>query len=288
MNRYPGALLLLITFILGSCSLPHAITTLRRSRPATDSSKIVISVPQHAVLPAQDTQALRPDTAGVAAKLKAEAAPLFSHRFAYRTFSCKAKVNFESPDDGKEFSAVIRVKKDSAIWVAIVALGVPLARVYITPDSFYMTNSIQHEAIKISLSRVGQVLPTSVDFKSLQNLVLGDPLRDGAVFAASDLATSWLLTVADSAYVQGLMYDKKDSSLLSDQVNTKDPAGPQAVWLLSDYREVEGRHVSYSRTVNIQNGPDKYKLEMDIKDVEFDKVLEMPFSIPKSYSIKTP
>ena len=56
---------------------------------------------------------------------------------------------------------------------------VPVARIYITPDSFIMVNQLQKEVDEITLSRAAKVLPAKVDFDALQRLVVGEPLRDG-------------------------------------------------------------------------------------------------------------
>lgn len=288
-----GVLLVVMSFFMGSCTLLRSFT----SRPVpVDPTDVVhnapdtfhyVIVPHHAILPAPDTTGIAPDTAGLARKMLDSIAPIFNHRIEFTTFSCKAKISFEGPDESKEFTANIRMKKDSAIWVAISALGLQVARAYITPDSFFMVVPIQHEGTKISLAKIAQVLPAKVDFKSLQNLIIGDPLRDGTVTAVVELGASWLLSVADTSYLQRVTYRKATPQfLLSDQINTRDPNGPQAILDYAGYTQVDDRQVAASRTVHITNGADKYTLEMEVQDAEFNKPVEMPFSIPKSYKIK--
>ena len=41
-----------------------------------------------------------------------------------------------------------------------------------------------------------------------------------------------------------------------------------------------------SRIIDIQNLQDKFLLEMDFQNIEFDKELEMPFNIPAKFTQK--
>jgi hypothetical protein len=121
---------------------------------------------------------------------------------------------------------------------------------------------------------------------SLQNLIIGAPLRNGVIKDVAVLGATWLLHVADSSYAQTINYRKQDSVMVSDQVNTIAPNGPQATLRYDNFELFSGRKVSTSRAVDILNGADKFLLEMELQGVEFDKQLEMPFSIPKNYSNK--
>ena len=220
-------------------------------------------------------------------KLMHDLQPVWEKRIHYSTFFGKAKIHFEGPDGGKDFTAHIRMRKDSVIWVNITALGgISFARIFITPDSFYMINMVQKEATKIPLSQAAKVLPASVDFASLQNLVIGNPLHDGSITGALANATSWMLDVEDSSYLQSVELSKVDSTMLSEKLSTHKPDAPHADEKYTGYEVVDGRRVSNGRVINIQNGPDAYLLEMDFQKVEFDRPLEYPFSIPKNYTIK--
>ena len=293
-----SALLVVMSFFMGSCSMvrsfPHSArhrhtTTLVPSRSDTSrSSATPSSITAFVPLPAPDTSGMAVAEKITLPVLMEQAAPLFLRRTAFTTFTCKARVNFEGPEDSKEFNANIRIRKDSAIWVAISTLGLQVARVLITTDSFYMVVPLQREGTRLSLAHVAKVLPAQVDFKSLQNLIIGDPIRDGTVTDVVLLASSYLLSVADSAYLQRVNYARAaGNDLLYNQVNTRDPNGPQAILSFKDYNVIDdGRKFSISRNVVIRNGKDKYVLDMDIKDPEFNHPVEMPFSIPKSYKIK--
>ena len=293
MNKHflGGLLLAIASIFLHSCSLMHLLPGKRKHAaaaiPAPDSTAAVV-VLHHAVLPEPDTISNMPDTAGMARKLYDQAAPLFARHTLFSTFSCKARISFDGPDGSKEFNANIRVRKDSAIWVAISAMGLQVARAYVTTDSLFILVPLERTVTKIALANVARVLPTQVDFSILQHLIIGEPLRGGDITSVAELGSSWLLAVADSSYLQRLTYNKGDSVLTSDQLNTHDPNGPQAILNFRDYQVMSGRKVSANRNADIRNGNDKYTLDMEIHDAEFDVPVDMPFTIPQSYKVKNP
>ncbi len=289
MNRFVGGLVLMALSVgFSSCSFHHLVAG-KKAR-SYDSTKVVTSS-SYAVFPALDTIAVagKPidDTTEIINKLIAEITPVWKSRLSYTTFKGKAKVHVQGPDDKQEFTAHIRLRKDSVIWVNITALGgVSFARVLVTRDSFFMTQPMNHMATRMPLSHAAKVLPTKVDFSSLQNMLVGEPLRDGNVTYATSFGGSWSVQVEDSSYIQRITYNKADSTLRSGQMRTRDPKGPQAITEYGSYETVDGKRVSTARVINIRNGDDIYSIDMNFNNISFDEVMDYPFSIPESYEIK--
>lgn len=223
------------------------------------------------------------------AALIAELTPLWAKRLKFKTLSGKAKIGLEGPDLSHELVANYRIAKDSIIWVHVTALGgiVSVARIYVTPDSFYMLNYQQKEATKIALSDVGKILPVPVKFRQLQSLFTGDPLADGSITSAEVKDSTWSIHTEDASYVQDVAYKRNDSTLALGFLKTRDPNGPTAVVNYNTYEHVDNRLLSTDRTVHIQNGLKNYTVDLNLVNPEFDKKLEYPFSIPGNYTLKT-
>lgn len=229
------------------------------------------------------------DSVAAIKKMIDEVTPVWANRLQYRTFSGKAKMHMEAPDDKQEFTAHFRVKKDSIIWINVTALGgISFARVFVTPDSFFLLNHLQKTAICIPLANAAKILPARIDFASLQNLIVGEPLRDGDITGASNAGDKWVLHVEDTSYIQEVTYNKADSTMSAAQLLTYQPNGPKAITRYGKYEKADGRRLSKDRVLILQNGNDFYTLEMNFNKVNFDENLEFPFSIPKNYKINPP
>lgn len=213
---------------------------------------------------------------------------LWKRRISYKTFSGKAKMHFEGPDQKVEFTAHIRLQKDSRIWVYITALGgvVPVARILVTPDSFFMVNYQEQEVTKISLEKIGKVLPTKVDFAALQNFIVGDPMRDGDITGVAVSGDTLSLHVEDTAYVQQISYNKNDSLMFASDMTTRKPGGPKADTKYNAYATIDGRKISTFRTLNIRKDTSDYSIDMNFQRIDFDQPVDFPFSIPSDYTVK--
>jgi len=295
MNKYLSVVLLFIIVIsVSSCSI---IKFKRASKGKGDGKKIVLAGNDSAkvaanvpppVIPKPDSVAKAPDTTAIVNPLIAQLTPLWKSRVDFKTYSGKAKMRYEGPDNKYELTAHIRIRKDSVIWIQVTAVmgGFPVARIFVTRDSFFMLNYIDKDAIAVPLSRAVRLLPGNVDFASLQNLIMGDPLREGVITDAKSFADSMNIRVEDSSYIQMITYNKTDSTLRSSLLRTHNPSGPQAAIEYSNYEITANKRISTERVLNLQNGNDSYMLEMNFTKSDFDEPLEYPFSIPKSYTLK--
>lgn len=288
MNRITlGVILLAICSSLSSCSFHWHITRKDVKKHANNTDTSLTTV--HTILPQPDTAAttIAPDTSGKVKQLIAQLTPVWDARIDYKTFSGKARIHFSGPDNDRVFTAHFRIRKDSVIWINVTFDAIPVARLFITRDSFFLLNTVDQEVTMIPLSQAAKVLPTKVDFTSLQNLATGEPLRKGKITDAVNIDNSWAIQVEDSNYIQHITISKADSTISSGQLRTRDPKGPQAITSYSSYEMISNRKISTYRTLNIQNGNDTYSLEMNFTRTDFDEPLDFPFSIPKSYTVKT-
>ncbi len=217
-----------------------------------------------------------------------EVTPLWNKRFSYKTFTGKAKVSFEGPGNSADFSANFRIAKDSVIWAHISALGgiVSVARIMVTPDSFFMVNFQNKEITRIPLQDAARILPVAVQFSQLQNLFTGEPLGEGSIVNAESKDSSWTAYTEDTSFTQQVHYRKPDGTLTSGNLQSRKANGPQVLTNYFDYEQAGDRKLSSHRVIHIVNGVNNYNLDMNIVNPEFDKALEFPFTVPKNYAVK--
>ena len=290
MNRIAGAaILMLMASIFSSCSFMKVVKGKKQKDPdkkvvwtGADTSQVITNITPKDTLkqPAASVINVNP--------LIEQLKPVWNKRLAYKTFSGKAKMHFESPDNKLEFTGHFRVKRDSAIWINITAIGgvVQAARIFITPDSFYLINSQQGEVTILPLSEADKFLPAKVDFSSLQNLIIGEPIREGAITDAEKMGDSIIFRVEDSSYMQNIVFNNTDSTLRRGHLRTRKPNGPAAETEYNSYITLPIGKISTYRIINLTNRNDTYSLEMNFSKIEFDIPVDMPFRIPENYTIK--
>lgn len=215
---------------------------------------------------------------------------LWEQDIPYSTFSGKAKMHYEGRGDKQDFTAHFRIQKDHVIWASITALGgiVQVARLYITPDSLKMLNYLDKDYTAMALADASKILPVPADFSALQNLVVGNIIsKHGEPTDATDAAGTLMLVMTAETLTQQAKWNKADSTLRSLLMRmTNGQAVMEGTMQYGNYQSRSNRRFADFRTVNVISNGEQYYVDMNFANVEFDKPLEFPFSVPKNFQRK--
>jgi len=88
----------------------------------------------------------------------------------------KAKVDFDDGYLSMGATANIRLRKDSVILIAVKKLGFEVGRAMITPDSVFVLDRLNNEAVVKDIAYLADLYNIPADFQLLQSLLLGNPL----------------------------------------------------------------------------------------------------------------
>ncbi|MEO6830835.1 MAG: DUF4292 domain-containing protein [Chitinophagaceae bacterium] len=288
MNRFFLAVAtILLLFSSSSCNLYHALGGHWKNNgslttvPTHDSGIVKIdSEIARAIIPKTPVSILPSNDSALKNWL-----PLWQKQTNFSSFSTKAKSHFEGKGEDHDFTANIRILKDQKIWVSITALGlVEIARALITPDTIMAIDRYHKTAYVLPFSEADKLLPFSIDFKGLQSLLLGDVLashNNPNRFHDSDNTVS--LSFSDGLNGQMVVFSKADSSLINQYLVAPNT---QVAATYSNFTTIGGRKIAQERLLNILNAGVQQTLQMTYDKIEFDKDLQMSFSIPAKYERK--
>lgn len=89
--------------------------------------------------------------------------------------SSKVNISYKVGDQGQSFSARVRMKQDSIIWVSIAPmLGIEMVRAVITPDSLKLLDRFGKRFYQGNFQRLIELLGVNLDFTMLQSLITGN------------------------------------------------------------------------------------------------------------------
>lgn len=285
MNKGTFILPLLLVFVLSSCKL---VKKPSRKNVSIDSAAVTnngiigpveMNIPVDPAIPN-----ISPDKQELIAILT----PLWNRRIEYETFKGKAKMHYEGSGQRQDFTANIRMAKDSIIWIHITAgMGiVNVARVLITPDSFQMVNYLDKSVMSMPIAEAQAFLPATVDFNMIQSLFLGEVLSSSGVPTdATDFGGTWSLDITDPEVKQQINYNKVDSTMRSQQVLSINNDGFAGIIQYGNYSVINSRKFAISRAININSNSELIYLDMNFNNASFDQELDFPFSIPASYTL---
>jgi hypothetical protein len=242
----------------------------------------------------KDTVLVKPEDTSAVEDLKADSIrymhQLYKHLEASRidcnTFSAKVKVHYEG-SDGKnyEFNAFLRLEKDKMIWVSINALlGIEAFRALITPDSVQVLSKLDKVYQLRSVSYLKEISHLPFDFKTLQALILGNPiyLDSNIVFYRKDEQGISLLSEG-KIFRNYITLNKDDLSITHSKLDDVDRLRARSCDLTyGDYEKKDTQLFSTYRKIAVAEKA-RLDIELTFKQYSFNEDLNFPFNIPKNY-----
>ena len=205
------------------------------------------------------------------------------------TFSAKMKVHYEG-SDGKdyEFNAFLRLQKDKMIWVSINALlGIEAFRAIITPDSVKVLNKLDKLYQLRSVSYLQEVSHLPFDFKTLQALILGNPIYLDSTIAFYRKDEQGISLLSEGKLFRNyITLDKEDLRIRHSKLDDVDRLRARSCDLTyGDYEKKDNVPFSTYRKIAVAEKA-RLDIELNFKQYSFNEVLNFPFSIPRNYKQK--
>ncbi len=206
----------------------------------------------------------------------------------FKTFSAKIKVQYQdSKGKNQDLTAVVRIVKDSAIWVSLTATFVNFEayRVLITRDSVIVLNKLNKEVQYRSFDYLQEVTEIPFDYKTLQDLLVGNPVFIDTNIVYYKKTENQILFSMVGSYFKNLLTLSADSySLTHSKLDDVDIARSRTADLTyADYENKTGVNFSTYREITVSE-KNRLDIRLNYKQYEFNKDLSLPFNIPKNYT----
>lgn len=210
-----------------------------------------------------------------------------------KTLSSKLSIEY----DGNSFSGTMRIVSDSAIWLSLGKFGIEAVRVLLTRDSVMMLNKLNREYFSGGYEFVKDLLGFGLSYNMLQSILLGKDFQSYDIKEVKITKQNNLIVFE---------YDKRQS--LQNPQNF--PQLEQKIYfdttlnvinrnyfeLFNSKQKMDLYYKTYLpfnkimlpqsiQVLMYSNKTDKVNLKFEKQKVNDN--IEMPFSIPKSYSRMT-
>ncbi len=207
----------------------------------------------------------------------------------FNTFSARVKIDFEGSNGKKnDFTAVLRLKKDSALWVSINAiLGIEAFRILITPDSIKVLNKLDKFVQLRSVNYLQEITRIPFTFQELQALIVGNPIYfDSIVESYKKEGEAIALFNAGQLFKHLLTISAANYQLQHSKLDDINPIrGRSANITYGDYENKNDLWFSTFRKITVME-KSKLDIEMKYRQYEFNIPLNFPFAIPKNYKLQ--
>jgi len=200
-------------------------------------------------------------------------------------FSARGKITVKEGNKVTKFTANIKMRKDSLLWLNVKKFGAEAARVQITPDSVYVIDRIHKEYAIKDFNFIEERFNLPADLKTLEQFLLGNPiLMDEKMEADVDgdnyLLTKKVETTAQSYWMDGV-------SFLLAKMAFNDVRYNRSVQIsLGEYTEIdEKQKFSYFRSLELdsrETGP--VSIDIKFSKLEINIPKDIKFQIPDRYT----
>jgi len=207
-----------------------------------------------------------------------------------KTFNAKIKIEYQdSKGKQPDVTAIVRVIKDSAIWISLTAtfLNFEIYRVLITRDSVILLNKQDKEVLHRSLDYLQDVTEIPFDYYTLQDLLVGNPIFIDSNIVYYKKTDNQILFSMRGKFFKHLLTLSSDNYFLThSKLDDVDVSRSRTADLTyADYENKVGFNFSTYREITVSE-KNKLDIRMNFKQYEFNKELSVSFNIPKNYTIK--
>ncbi len=267
-------LILPIVICCFSCSTTKKVETIQTAITKKDTTEVIVVIEK----PKIDSVAI----------VKSILQKVLKQRVDFSTFYAKIKIDFESANESKGFTAYLYMKKDSAICVRLVGsfLGITKEGVVakITKDSVVVINKIEKTVQKRAITYLQEVTKIPFDFTTLQDILIGNPVFiDSNVVSYRNGDNELAVYMVGSLFKHLVSLDKADFKVLNSKLDDTDPLKNRTCNIsFSNYENKNGTSFSTYRKISVA---EKSKLDvwLDYKQYTFNEPLTYMFNIPKNY-----
>jgi hypothetical protein len=222
-------------------------------------------------------------------RVRGALARIDSNRIHFETFSARVKVDYkDTKDKNLDFNAFIRMRRDSIVWVSVIAaLGVEAFRVLIRPDSVMIMDKLEKTIKYATVSDLQQITQLPFDFATLQQLIAGNPLyMDGELQSYREASGLVSMFLSGDRFRHLAQFLLPGLTLNASRLEDADPLRKRSANLdYEAYADITGRRFSNIRRIRLSD-QQTVDLKLEFRQVEFDTPQSYPFSIPRNYKLK--
>lgn len=215
---------------------------------------------------------------------------LKGHHIDYTYFSAKININYDDVQGGThyDFNTFVRMKKDSIIWMSVIAaLGIEGFKIKITPDSVFVLDKVAKTYQARSLDYIKETAHLPFDFKTLQDLVVGNNIYvDSTVSFFDNSGDKVLLQTTGDVFQHLFTILKDDKTIINDKIDDIASSYNRTLAIANkDFIKVGNYDFPTDRLITISEKK-IITVALNYKQVDFNQTLNFPFNIPKNFKRK--
>ena len=201
----------------------------------------------------------------------------------FKTLQAKLRINFNKNGKSQTNTVTFRAKKDEILW-----MNAPFSviRAMITPEKVGFYNKLDNTYFEGDFSYLSELLGTELDFKKVQNLLLGDAIFDlnNGTFKASVDNQAYILQPKQQQLLFEIFFliDPSNFKVKSQQISQPKTFRHLQIDYLS-HQDVEHQVLPQHIKVIAVERQEETIINLEFKSVTLNDNLRFPFKIPSNF-----
>lgn len=268
----------MLVLVMVSCGTVKKVEGIQEALSKKDTTQLVVVNK----IPVVDSAAIVRDIMGKVSQQKIN----------FKTFNAKIKVDYEGAEKKDNYTVYLSMVKDSVILIRVKGTSYGISaeglQARVTKDSVVLVQKVGDKSVtKRSIAYLQEVTEIPFDFKSLQDLLIGNP-----IFFSNNLVSyksndnQLLVTMVGDLFKNLINIDNSTQRILFSKLNDINTHRNRSCDItygnfqpLGIYSFAADRKISMS---------EKSKLDifLDFKEFSIDDPIKYSFEIPKNYKKK--
>ncbi len=270
--------LTLLVLIMVSCGTVKKVEGIQEALSKKDTAQLVVVN----AIPVVDSAAIVRDIMGKVSQQKIN----------FKTFNAKIKVDYEGAEKKDNYTVYLSMVKDSVILIRVKGTFLGIAaeglQARVTKDSVVLVQKVGDKTVtKRSIAYLQEVTEIPFDFKSLQDLLIGNP-----IFFSNNLVSyksndnQLLVTMVGDLFKNLINIDNSTQRILFSKLNDVNTLRNRSCDITyGNFQPLAGTWFAADRKISMS---EKSKLDifLDFKEFSIDDPIKYSFEIPKNYKKK--
>ena len=222
-----------------------------------------------------------PEDAAVAAVVDQH----YENEVDFNTLQGRLSLDYQTEERSQSVTVNFRMKKDDTIWMSGQLLGIPLAKVMITPNSVQFYEKITRTYFDGDFSLLSDLLGTPLDYEKVQNLLLGQTiydLRDERYMLTESSMGYQLQPERENFLKRMFLLDAGNFKAIAQQLG-QERENRSVTVTYPEYQKIKGQLFPTQIKIIATEGAENTRIDMTFRNIEFNVPVSFPFSIPSGY-----
>ncbi|MGQ7945837.1 DUF4292 domain-containing protein [Flavobacterium sp. WC2509] len=209
----------------------------------------------------------------------------YANKSDFKTLNIKSNVKYNDEKQSQNLTAEIKIKKDEQILVSIRFLGITMAKALITPASVSYYEKLNGTYFEGDFSTLSKWLGTDLDFKKVQNILIGQAMDDltKAKYQDSLVGQEYRLEDLSKSNIKKYFFFGIDSFLLNKQEIAQTTENRKIEVLYSNYKKYNESSLPSDIAINAVQQKGKTEINLGYSSITVNEELNFPYSVPNGY-----